>query len=61
MLEEPSSFEEIELENYASFPSITLCPRNSEFDNFTTFDDVMKDIKELDENTHAGIWIEGLR
>ena len=61
MLQEPTSYEEIEVENYATFPSITLCPRNSGYDNFSTFNDVMQDIEELNENTHAGLWIEGLR
>ena len=61
MLQEPTSYEEIEVENYATFPSITLCPRNSEYDNFSTFDDIMQEIEELNENTHAGLWVEGLK
>ena len=63
MLQEPTSYEETEVENYATYPSVTLCPSPREIgnDNFTTFDDVMKEIAELDDNTVAGLRIQESR
>ena len=41
-LEEPTSFEENELEYSSTFPSLTLCFRQFEPDNFSTFQEIMQ-------------------
>ena len=62
ILEEPTSFEET-VAFEASFPSLTICRRQWEMDDLTTFLDAMQEIREfhrLVEATliHAGKNIE---
>ena len=59
VLEEATSFEENEKE-FATFPSVTVCPREESLDNFTTFDDVMKAINLFDKSINAWFSIEGI-
>ena len=61
MLQEPTSYEEVEVENYSTYPSVTLCPQKISNDNFSTFDDVMKEIAVLEENTGAVLRIQESR
>ena len=55
-LEQPTTFEENELEYSSSFPSLTLCFRQFEPDNFTTFQDIMQRIQDVE----TGGFIDGL-
>ena len=47
-LEEPTSFEENELEYSSTFPSLTLCFRQFEPDNFSTFKEIMQKIEDIE-------------
>ena len=60
VLEEHTSYEENEKEFYATFPSVTICPREEKLDNFTTFDDVMEAIELFDKKINAWFNIEGI-
>ena len=55
-LEQPTTFEENELEYSSSLPSLTLCFRQFEPDNFTTFQDIMQRIQDVE----TGGFIDGL-
>ena len=46
VLEEPTAFKETEKEFYATFPSVTLCKRNPDKDNFTSFSEVTQAIND---------------
>ena len=52
LLSEPTIFEEIQVENEATFPSLTICARKMDNfqDNFTDFNDVMEALRELKQN-----------
>ena len=55
VLEEPTSFEETELESEASFPCVTICVRGQSDAN--SFDDVMQRIEELQSNIQVYLYI----
>ena len=48
---EPTAFEEHEVEYKGSFPSFTICPRSNDgsMDNFTNFKDVMDLLESFKE------------
>ena len=47
VLEEPTTFEEIEIENYATLPSGTFCRRSEKMDTLKTFDDVVNEVNNF--------------
>ena len=47
VLEEPTTFEESNLKYSASFPSVTFCIRLNGKDNYTTFNDLKKDVEQF--------------
>ena len=49
VLKEPTSFEESNLKYSASFPSVTYCLRLNAKDNYTTFNDLKKDVEQFKE------------
>ena len=53
VLQEPTAFNEIELENYASFPSMTICERPFVKDTFHNFTDVNLSIQNFYDNIEA--------
>ena len=59
-LSEPTTFEEVEKTNCATFPSLTVCPRNWGQDNFKTFDDVLIAIDAFKAKTQAWLGQEGI-
>ena len=46
VLEEPTAFEETELEFHATFPSFTLCKRSWSMDGYTSFDNATQAIND---------------
>ena len=49
VLKEPTSFEESNLKYSASFPSVTYCLRLNAKDDYTTFNDLKKDVEQFKE------------
>ena len=60
VLNEPTAFEETEKRYHATFPSITICPRQWEKDTHKAFDGLMKAIENLKARTYATFGIDGL-
>ena len=54
MLKEPSTFETSEVDNEATIPSLTICPRQYILDEFTKIEDVMEAINEAKNGTFKG-------
>ena len=66
VLDEPTTFDESVLEDgAATFPSLTICFREYELDNFTTFIDVVQRIEQLQnvQNIQCSleIWGKGIQ
>ena len=59
-LSEPTTFEEVEKTHCATFPSLTVCPRNWGQDDFKTFDDVLVAIDAFKAKTQAWLGQEGI-
>ena len=60
VLDEPTTFKEIEKRYYSTFPSVTICPRQWKKDTLKTFDDMNKAIENLKARTFATFGIDGL-
>ena len=59
LVTEPTTFEETELSFVASFPSITICPRNGEHDAFRNFSDINDAIEKFRTESKAHIIMGG--
>ena len=53
VLQEPTAFNEVELENYATFPSMTICERPLVKDSFHNFTEVNLSIQNFYNNIEA--------
>ena len=53
-MKEPSTFESREIEYSATIPSMTICPRQKNPDNFVSIEDVVKAIDELKVGSFFG-------
>ena len=55
LLDEPTTFETTEIDDSATIPSLTICPRQYKPDEFTTFEDIIEAIEETKNGTFYGL------